>query len=60
MTEQIETGGQSNPHKWFASWKILSVVELGACMHKVKDITSSIAWKRGMERGSTRRSSLKG
>ena len=27
---------------------------------KAKDITPSIAWRRGMERGSTRLSSLKG
>ena len=30
------------------------------CGHKTKDITPSIAWRRGLERGSARRSSLKG
>ena len=45
-----------------ASRKIRSVEELKdiTCGHKAEDITPSIAWRRGVGRGSARQSSLKG
>ena len=57
------TGGQSrHPHKWLASRKILSVEKLETLPVGTKPRTSRInrLEERGVERGSARRSSLKG
>ena len=55
------TGGQSNPLKWFASWKIWSVEELETLPADTKPMTSH-HWLPGEERcgkRSARWSSLK-
>ena len=65
MTEQIDWGGggggHSNHHKWLASGKILNVEKLETLPADTKPRTSHHRSPGGgVERGSVRRSSLKG
>ena len=61
LTEQIDWLAEqpSQMHCVFEDMKCWGAWD-SAFRHKAKEITTSTAWRRGTERGSARRSSLKG